>query len=283
MEHILSFDIEHWYESWRLRGLSGYEGLPDCDTPGIRGLLDLLDRTGRSATFFFTGRFAREFPALARECVERGHEVGTHSDEHTLLTRFSGPDALRADLARSLESVEAAAGVRPRGFRAPKWSVLPENAAMVSGVLADLGLEYDSSFFPGHFAGPVARQPHRIRAGGAELCEIPATALHLGPLTLPVGGAYFRALPLAAARAMFVRCERRGLPGVFYAHPYDLNPACHCPAGTPWKLRLMRRVGVRGALAKLEALLREFPLTRIDAWLEAHRASLPWGESHVAR
>ena len=157
--------------------------------------------------------------------------------------------------------------------------MLPENVELVLGVLADLGLEYDSSFFPGHFSGAVARRPHRVRAGGAELCEIPATALHLGPLTLPVGGAYFRALPLAAARAMFEQCEDRCLPGVFY----DLNPACHCPAGTPWKLRLMRRVGVRGALAKLEVLLRERRMTRIDAWLEGRRASLPWGESHAAR
>ena len=45
--HILTFDIEHWYESWRLRGLGGYENLPDCDSSLVERLLDLLDATGR--------------------------------------------------------------------------------------------------------------------------------------------------------------------------------------------------------------------------------------------
>lgn len=277
MTHILTFDIEHWYESWRLRNLSGWEGFPDCDTPGIRRLLDLLERTGQTATFFFTGRFAREFPDLARECAARGHEVGTHSDEHTLLTRFPHPAAFREDLARSLDSVEAASGLRPRGFRAPKWSVGPENAAAVWGVLAELGLEYDSSVFPGHFPEPLRRVPHRIPTDHGVLYEIPATALRLGPLTVPVGGAYFRALPLAATRAMLGQRARQGLPGLLYAHPYDLNPDCHCPEGTPRKLRLLRRIGVRGAMVKLERLLRDYRFTRIDAWLERHGADLPEG------
>ncbi len=98
--HILTFDIEHWYESWRLRGLGGYENLPDCDSSLVDRLLDLLDATGQRATFFFTGSFAREFPATARACAERGHEVASHADQHTLLPRFASPSRGGKYLAR---------------------------------------------------------------------------------------------------------------------------------------------------------------------------------------
>lgn len=279
MKHLLSFDTEHWYESWKMRGLSGWEGLPDCDTHIVRHLLDLLDTHQQTATFFFTGAFAREFPALARECVERGHEVGCHTDSHTMLDRFPNAASLREDIARSVESITEATGIRPQGFRAPKWSLYPQNRDAVLAVLADLGFAYDSSYFPGHFDYAGADVPHRIALGqGKSILEVPATALCIGTLglkcSIPVGGAYFRIEPLCMIKAMFAQRARQGKPGLFYAHPYDVNKDCHCPAGTPLKLRLIRRLGVHGALKKLDMMLAQIPMTRIDQWLAANPVSV---------
>lgn len=272
MKHFLTFDIEHWYESWRLRGLPFDAGLPDCDTGCIEKLLALLEETAQTATFFFTGNFAREFPEIARKCVASGHEIASHSMDHTLLTSYEGTDKFRANLLNSLEQIEKACGVRPSGFRAPKWTLLPENAADILSVLLDAGLKYDSSVFPGHFH--ALKHPCRFVLAGRDIAEIPATGLHFCKYTLPVGGAWFRLLPLRVSNSMFKQSAGEGFPAMFYAHPYDLNPYTHCPQGTPPGLRFMRRVGVHGAWKKLSYLLRHNRFTSIEKWLQCHENAL---------
>lgn len=270
--HLLTFDIEHWYESWRLRGLAFDKKLADCDTPCVFRLLDLLDEKKQKATFFFTGNFALEFPLALRECVARGHEVASHSRDHALLTSFEDAEAFRDNLTWSLLQIEHECGVRPIGFRAPKWSLTPENARDFLGVMIEQGLKYDSSVFPGHFAN-FPDKPCKIKTPAGEICEIPASALRLGPFRTPVGGAWFRIFPLAITSAMFAQQEREDATGVFYAHPYDLNSATHCPRGTPVKLRLIRRVNVKSAWKKLENLLDQFRFTSIRDWLKTTKIS----------
>ena len=275
--HILTFDIEHWYEAWRLRHWGGWQGLSDCDTPLVENLLEVLEETGRRATFFFTGRFAREFPALTRRCSERGHEVASHSDQHTLLTAFSSLAALKEDLARSVDSISQITGCQTQGFRAPKWSLAPGLEIPVLEILRESGLLYDSSFFPmRRYERGRCRTPHKILLpSGGLLYEIPSTALRLGPLVLPCGGAYFRFFPLAVTQLMFARCAGRGQPGVIYAHPFDLNPGAHFVSGGGIFFRLMRTAGVRRAWKKLGRLLESLEFTRADHWLAGHGEGLP--------
>lgn len=275
--HILSFDIEHWYESWRLRGLGGYENLPDCDSALVERLLDALEAADQRATFFFTGSFAREFPATARACAERGHEVASHSDQHTLLPCFASFHELKEDLLRSLDGISQATGRRVLGFRAPKWSLTPGLETAVLEILAEQGLTYDSSFFPAFWNSGTRRMtPHAMRLpSGARIAEVPATALRMGSLALPCGGAYFRLLPLAATRRMLAQCSSRGAPGLLYLHPYDLNPRCHFVSGGGLLFKWMRTVGVGTAFSKLEQLLKTMRFTRIDRWLEQHGRDLP--------
>ena len=270
--HLLTFDIEHWYESWRIRGLSFDKNLADCDTPCVFRLLDLLDEKNQKATFFFTSNFAREFPLALKECVARGHEAASHSRDHTLLTNFRDSEAFRENLSSSLQHIEQVCGVRPIGFRAPKWSLTPEHARDFLTVMVEEGLKYDSSVFPGHLPN-FPEKPCKITTPAGKIREIPASALHIGPIAAPVGGAWFRIFPLAVTSAMFAQKEKAGEPGIFYAHPYDLNPATHCPKGTPAKLRLMRRVNVQGAWKKLDKLLDQFKFTSIRNWLDT--AGLP--------
>ena len=274
--HILSFDIEHWYESWRSRGLTGYEGFSDCDTAVVYRLLDLLETTKHKATFFFTGHFAREFPATVRACVERGHEAASHSDQHIFLPDFASVDAITEDIRRCVDSIAQISGKPVQGFRAPKWSLTPALEPDVLSALVGLGLTYDSSFFPSRQAGGRLAVPHRLLLpGGGSICEVPATALRAGPLLLPAGGAYFRLFPFFVTRRIFTHCEKNALPGVMYGHPYDYNPECHIVPGSGLFLTLMRTVGVKNALPKLEKLLRTFRFTSMELWLQEHASTLP--------
>ena len=78
--------------------------------------LDLLDLFGMRATFFVLGTQAESNPDLVSEILRRGHSVGSHGylHEHHLLR---SPAWIRDDLNRSVASIEAVTGRRPRWYR----------------------------------------------------------------------------------------------------------------------------------------------------------------------
>ncbi len=52
-------------------------------------ILDILRQFGIKSTFFLTGRFIRQYPALTQRIVAEGHEVGNHTWNHPHLTTFA--------------------------------------------------------------------------------------------------------------------------------------------------------------------------------------------------
>lgn len=45
-------------------------------------LLETLDKYGVKATFFVVGENVRKYPELFRQIVERGHQIGNHTNHH---------------------------------------------------------------------------------------------------------------------------------------------------------------------------------------------------------
>lgn len=88
---------------------------PD-DTPAI---LDILDRSGARATFFFIADRARRHPHLVESAVRRGHQVEAHSDTHPWWFSLAGPERIRREVRASVATLESLAGRRPRFFRPP--------------------------------------------------------------------------------------------------------------------------------------------------------------------
>jgi len=91
-------------------------------------LLDILDREGVKATFFWVGENVYRYPELAREVVSRGHQVGNHTFNH--LPGMKSRHKLYVDnVALSDEIMQKTLGPQwtPSGlFRPPygrlKWS-----------------------------------------------------------------------------------------------------------------------------------------------------------------
>jgi polysaccharide deacetylase family protein (PEP-CTERM system associated) len=272
-EHLLTFDVEHWYEGYRHRRLGGWEGLPPRDHVVVERLFELLERYGQTATFFFTGRFAREFPGVVEQCAKSGYEVASHSDEHRVIYRMASEIDFRADLDKSLDTLAGITGKPVLGYRAPKWSITEENQRWVFDALADAGLAYDSSFFPSPGVGDCRRLglPLRIAlSDGRSMIEVPATGFNLGPAVIPVaGGLYFRAFPAWVASAMLAQKERRGTSGMLYVHPYDLDREGPQIAGGSLLFRLFRAYGLAGAWKKLEQLLARHRFTSIGKRLSS--------------
>jgi peptidoglycan/xylan/chitin deacetylase (PgdA/CDA1 family) len=107
---------------------------------GFPRVFDLLDRHGVRATFFVEGWNGDHHPDAVAEIVRREHELGMHGWVHEPWAALAVEDE-RALAARATDALALAAGVRPRGFRAPGGHRTPATAA----VLRDLGYEYDAS------------------------------------------------------------------------------------------------------------------------------------------
>ncbi len=110
------------------------DGPDELDTPRI---LELLDRHQARATFFLIGERAARAPALVSEILRRGHEVGHHTQTHPLRTFWcASPARVRAELDDGLATL-AAAGARPRWFRAPAGI----KSFFLASALAERGLQ----------------------------------------------------------------------------------------------------------------------------------------------
>jgi peptidoglycan-N-acetylglucosamine deacetylase len=98
------------------RAVLTFDDGPDpLATPAV---LDALDHAGCGATFFLLGSQLRDAPDLAREIVDRGHEVGLHGDAHQRHDRIA-PAASRDDLRRGSAAIEDGLGLRCHLFRPP--------------------------------------------------------------------------------------------------------------------------------------------------------------------
>jgi peptidoglycan/xylan/chitin deacetylase (PgdA/CDA1 family) len=95
---------------------------------GTPAALEALAQARVRATFFLVGEQVQRNPALAREIVAAGHEIGLHCHRHRNLLRLT-PWQVREDLARAGALIEDATGRTPSLYR-PPYGVL--NAAALA-------------------------------------------------------------------------------------------------------------------------------------------------------
>jgi polysaccharide deacetylase family protein (PEP-CTERM system associated) len=266
--NALSVDVEDYYHTEAMSGViprETWEKMPSRVEANTRRVFELLAKHNVRATFFFLGWVAEHFPALVREAVQLGHEIGCHSFWHRRVYTLD-PDTFRADTLQAKQAIENASGVRVRGYRAPSFSIV-QGAEWAFDVLAELGFEYDSSANPVRhdlYNNPSApRAPHRLSGSG--LLELPIATTQVGGTSLPIGGGgYMRMLPYAYTRwglARFLRLEAR--PAVVYFHPWEIDP--EQPRLTaPMKSRLRQYTGLHSMESKLLRLLQTFPFAPIS-------------------
>src|SRR2546426_12106542 len=71
-----------------------------------------------------------------------------------------------------------------------------------------------------------------------------------------------RLLPYVVTRAALKQCERRGVPGTFYIHPWELDPG-QPRLAVPWPTRVRHYGGLGRTARRLERLLGEFRFTAV--------------------
>ncbi len=90
----------------------------DWGTEYLPAMLDILDEAGVKASFFLTGRWTEENPALAKEIAERGHELGNHAYSHSSPNGMSEAENA-AEIEKTQQAIEEASGVRTTLYAPP--------------------------------------------------------------------------------------------------------------------------------------------------------------------
>ena len=220
----------------------------------------------------------KNVPGLVRRIAAAGHELASHGYGHQPLYALS-PAAFREDVKRGVGLLEAAAGQKVRGYRAPSFSITD----WALDVLKELGLEYDSSAFP---TAAHDRYGRLSSVDGSEgivevrpgLYEIFVSTLRIGHLGVPwAGGGYFRLLPYRLFAHGIRRILSSGRPYVFYIHPWEIDPGQPRVQGLKPAHRVppLQQLGPRRA--EIRAPARRFPVddrrrsTEPPIWRAGHR------------
>ncbi len=195
-------------------------------TGNVERLLALFALSGVQATFFMLGCVAEALPVLAPRIAAAGHEIASHGWSHSLVSQLT-PDQFRQELQRTNALLLSQTGHRPRGFRAPRWSLNAQATPWAFTILAEEGFQYDSSCTPlaglGDPRGP--RVPHRLVTSAGPLWEIPPLVSPALLTNLPTGGGWgFRFFPLALIERTVRQLNRQGQPAVFFVHPREVDP-----------------------------------------------------------
>lgn len=80
-------------------------------------VLEALAREKVKATFFWLGRNVTQYPEIARQVAQAGHELGNHSYNHPIQPMDAA--TARQELDQTSQAIEEATGKRPRLFRPP--------------------------------------------------------------------------------------------------------------------------------------------------------------------
>lgn len=268
--NALSVDIEDWFQVGAFETViarDSWDALPSRVERNSDAVLELFEEAGVKATFFTLGWVAERHPALMRRIVAAGHEVASHGWDHRRVFTMNAA-AFRADLARARAAIEDAAGVSPRGYRAPSFSI-DARTPWAHPVLEEEGYAYSSSVAPirhDHYGWPAApRFAHRPLADG-RLIELPVTTVEIGGRRMGAGGGgFFRILPYRLSRWAVDRvntAEQR--PAIFYFHPWEVDPDQPRVAGAPLKSRLRHYSGLSAMRGKLLKLLNSYEWGRVD-------------------
>lgn len=203
---------------------------------GMPRLLDLYDKYGVKATFFYTGHIAQLFPEVVKMAHQRGHEIGSHGMTHEVGKAF---DVLSlkeqlSHLKQSKQILEDIIGEEVVSFRAPAARVdkaLPK-------VLMEAGFKVDSSVSSQRmdmmfsfgalkklhwFSAPrkayFTQEDNVFRKGSSEILEVPISAVGF-----PYIGTFMRIAPTLnrfTRHLLYWETLCNGRQFVFLTHPNE--------------------------------------------------------------
>ncbi|MCQ2304407.1 MAG: polysaccharide deacetylase family protein [Bacteroidales bacterium] len=203
---------------------------------GMPRLLDLYDKYGVKATFFFTGHIATLYPQVVKMAYERGHEVGSHGLTHEVSQAFDvlTPDEQLSHLRQSKQILEDIIGDEVISFRAPAARVdekfpliMKEAGFMVDSSVASQRLDMFFSFgalkklhwITAPRKAYLVNEENIFKKGDSEVMEVPISAMGF-----PYIGTFMRIAPglnRLTRRLLYWETLCNGRQFVFLTHPNE--------------------------------------------------------------
>jgi len=225
---ILSFDVEHWYLGFKLRGITSWQEDSWRDKNNIEIILSILEKNNCRSTFFVTGEYAESYPEVVKGIYEKGHEIACHGYSHDFIYNQS-PKVFKQETIRSKNILSDLINNEINGYRAASWSI-NNDSLWALDIIYEAGFKYDSSIYPtkNHRYGiyNAYNKPYKIQlSNNRDIIEVPPQTLKVGNLRLPVcGGVYLRVFPLWMHKWAINRSNNLGFPGSVMLHPHELDP-----------------------------------------------------------
>ena len=204
---------------------------------GLPMLLDLYDKYGVKATFFYIANFAKQHPEIIRIVQERGHEIACHGLTHQHDKAFdvmSYAEQLE-HLTTAKKILEDIAGEEVLSFRAPALRVNFDTPK----ALIEAGFKFDSSVAPqrmdmfmslgsknklqwlGAPRNPyIASLENLARKGDSGIIEVPVSSF-----VVPYIGTFMRISPSLNAltrKLLYLETRKTNKPINFLIHPNEV-------------------------------------------------------------
>lgn len=267
--NAMTVDVEDYFQVSAFENhvrRDAWETTPTRVEGNVERILELFDRHQVKATFFTLGWVAQRHPTMVRRIVAEGHELASHGWEHVRVNTQQ-PAAFREDVTRTKALLEEISGAPVTGYRAASYSIGRDNLWALEE-LAEAGYRYSSSIAPiRHDLYGMPEAPRfAFTAAGGRLTEIPVTTLPLVGRNINVaGGGWFRLFPYGFSRWALRRINRReGRSGLFYFHPWEIDPGQPRPPGLALRTRFRHYLNLERTLPRLERLLGDFRWGRMD-------------------
>lgn len=229
-------------------------------------ILDLFAEHQVKATFFMLGWVAQRYPLMVKRIVSGGHEIASHGWEHVRVNTQT-PVEFRDDIERTRKLLQDLSGEPVLGYRAASYSI-GATEAWAWEQLAEAGYRYSSSIVPIHhdlYGIPDAPR-FAFSAAQGRLLEIPITTVPVVGRNINCGGGgWFRLFPYAFSRWAMARVNSvDGQPGIFYFHPWEIDPQQPRPDGLGLRTRFRHYLNLDRTYTRLQCLLHDFRWGRMD-------------------
>jgi polysaccharide deacetylase family protein (PEP-CTERM system associated) len=270
IRNAMTIDVEDYFQVSAFAPHISRESWPSMPCRVERNvdlILGLLADADVKATFFTLGWIAERYPAMVRRIVDSGHELASHGYGHLRASDQTSSE-FRDDITRSKTLLEDIGGQQVLGYRAPSFSIGTKNLWALDTLL-QAGYRYSSSIYPiqhDHYGMPDAPRFAFYPNGKDGLLEVPITTVRMMNKNFPAGGGgYFRFFPYAVSRWFLQKVNRDDKqPGIFYFHPWEVDPGQPRQVGVGAKTRFRHYVNLDRMEGRLKALTRDFQWDRMD-------------------
>jgi polysaccharide deacetylase family protein (PEP-CTERM system associated) len=267
--NAMTVDVEDYFQVSAFEAhvdKAHWHTLPCRVEANVERILALFEAHGVQGTFFTLGWVAERFPGMVKKIVDSGHELASHGWEHARVSSQT-PAEFREDISRTRKLLEDTGGTAVKGYRAASYSIGPSET-WAWHELAEAGYRYSSSVVPirhDHY-GMLDAPRFSFDVADGRLLEIPITTLPLAGRNINCGGGgWFRLFPYSFSRWALNRvnsAERQA--GLFYFHPWEIDPEQPRPDGLGLKTRFRHYLNLDRTYGRLERLLSDFQWGRMD-------------------